>query len=113
MSLSDKKCVPCQGGEPPLEKEKAKELLTELSDGWELQNLGKKLVKKFKFTDFKSALDFINKVGDIAEEEDHHPDIYLHNYKYVTLYLFTHKIAGLHENDFILAAKVDNLNSRE
>lgn len=107
--LTSKTCVPCQGGVPPLESDEVEEMLTEVQ-GWDL--LGgspPKIQKKFKFKDFTEALDFVNEVGELAEEEGHHPDIEI-SYNEVTLQLYTHAIDGLHENDFIVAAKIDELN---
>lgn len=106
--LASKKCIPCSVGAPTLEPEEIKEYHSSLKDGWEvIDNL--KLRKSFKFKDFKEALDFTNKVGNMAEEEGHHPDIYL-SWGKVVIELWTHKIGGLHENDFILAAKIDEID---
>jgi 4a-hydroxytetrahydrobiopterin dehydratase len=102
--LADKKCVPCRGGVPPLTAEQIKPLLREVSN-WEAVN-HHHLNRTFKFQDFKKALDFVNRVGEIAEQEDHHPDIYLAWGK-VEVTIWTHKIDGLTESDFIFAAKVD------
>jgi 4a-hydroxytetrahydrobiopterin dehydratase len=104
--LSQKKCVPCEGGTPPLDGNKVKEYLPKV-ESWMLKE--NSIEKTFKFKDFQSALEFVNKVGKIAEEEGHHPDINLHNYKLVTLTLSTHEAQGLTENDFIVAAKVNDL----
>jgi len=105
-ALAEKKCVPCEGGTPPLTEEKARALLAELKEGWELQE--GKLVRQFKFRNFREAMAFVNKVAEIAEAEQHHPDIAI-SYNRVRLTLFTHAIKGLSENDFIVAAKVDQL----
>ena len=75
---------------------------------WKLEENGARLVRRFEFEDFKKAIEFVNRVAEIAEEQGHHPDIAIHWNK-VDLVLWTHKIGGLHENDFILAAKVDQL----
>jgi 4a-hydroxytetrahydrobiopterin dehydratase len=104
-NLLNKKCVPCEGGVPPIAKEDASAYLDLLS-GWTLSSDGKKISKEFKFKDFIGAVNFINLVADIAEGEGHHPDIQIH-YNKVLLELFTHAIGGLSENDFILAAKID------
>ncbi len=102
--LTKKHCVPCEGGTLPITKEYAAEYL-ERVPGWSSpDNL--KIVKEFKFKDFKEAMAFINKVAEIAEAEGHHPDIYIF-YNKVRLELSTHAIHGLSENDFILAAKID------
>ena len=104
MSLADKACVPCRGGVPPLEGEALETLKKELP-GWDVVN-GHHLRKLFKFPDFKQALSFVNRVGAIAEEEGHHPDLLLAWGK-VEVTTYTHKIDGLTESDFILAAKID------
>lgn len=104
MGLAEKTCVPCRGGVPPLTAEQIKPLVSQV-DSWNVvQN--HHLEKEFKFQDFKTALDFVNKVGGIAEEQGHHPDIYLAWGK-ARVTIWTHKIDGLTESDFILAAKVD------
>lgn len=106
--LTSKECVPCEGGVPPLESEEIEELLTEVR-GWELlEEAQPKIRKEFKFGDFDEAMGFVNEVAKLAENEGHHPDIEI-SYNVVTLELYTHAIDGLHENDFILAAKVDEL----
>ena len=106
MDLTRKKCVPCEGGIPPMTPDEVKTYLAQVK-GWE--SIGdKRIRKKFSFKDFKEAMVFVNNVADLAEYEGHHPDIHVH-WNEVTLELWTHKIGGLHENDFILAAKVDIL----
>jgi len=116
--LLRKKCVPCEGGVPPLTHKEIGELMPQVP-GWELKeeenpNLKKlgaaaKISKEYKFKDFIGAVNFVNKVAEIAEGEGHHPDIAVH-YNKVTLELSTHAILGLSENDFILAAKIDASN---
>ncbi|HSD71762.1 MAG TPA: 4a-hydroxytetrahydrobiopterin dehydratase [Thermoanaerobaculia bacterium] len=106
-SLAAKTCVPCRGGIPPLTEEKAREFVA-ATPGWTLAESGTRLFRRFEFRDFKAAIEFVNRVADLAEQEGHHPDIAIHWNK-VELTLWTHKIGGLHENDFILAAKVDRL----
>ncbi len=106
-SLASKHCVPCRGGIPPLSEEEARKLLANAS-GWRLEEGGTRLTRRFELEDFKKAIEFVNRVAEIAEEEGHHPDIAIHWNK-VDLVLWTHKIGGLHENDFILAAKVNRL----
>jgi len=108
MNLSQKKCVPCEGGVPPLVEEESNKFLQELAEGWEVFAEGKKLRRQFTFKDFREAMTFVNKVADIAEEEQHHPDIII-SYNKVTIELWTHAIAGLSENDFILASKIDHI----
>jgi len=105
--LSDKRCVPCRGGVPPLSEGAARELLRQ-TPGWRLEEKGTRLTRVFEFADFVEAMRFVNRVADVAEAEGHHPDIAIH-WNRVELTLWTHKIGGLHENDFILAAKVDAL----
>ncbi len=104
--LADKRCIPCRGGIPPLTAEEIKPLLDQL-EGWSVVD-NHHLQKLVQFPDFKTALDFTNQVGTLAEEEDHHPDIYLAWGK-VELTLWTHKIDGLTESDFVMAAKVDQI----
>jgi 4a-hydroxytetrahydrobiopterin dehydratase len=103
-SLADKTCVPCKGGVPPLDAEAIEFLLAQL-DGWGVVD-GRKLTKSYRFADFAAALAFVDRVGAIAEEQGHHPDVYLAWGK-VTLEVWTHKINGLTESDFIFAAKCD------
>jgi len=111
MNLADKKCIACQGGEPTATDTEIEKYLSELNAGWRVVKKGtKKIVKTFEFKNFKEAISFVNKVADVAESEDHHPDIFIHAYKKVRLELSTHKIGGLHQNDFILAAKIDKLS---
>ena len=108
--LTAKSCVPCRGGIPPLPEERARELSAAVP-GWALLESGTRLVRRFEFRDFRGAMEFVNRVADLAEEEGHHPDFSIHWNK-VELTLWTHKIGGLHENDFILAAKIDRLLER-
>ena len=103
--LPDKKCIPCRGGTPPLGAAEADSLLKDLGAGWRAID-NHHLEKEFNFPDFKQALAFVNKVGAIAEEQNHHPDILL-TWGKVRVTLWTHKVGGLTENDFILAAKAD------
>lgn len=106
-SLADKKCVPCRGGVPPLRGEELEKLWADLPN-WTVTN-EHHLQREFRFPDFKQALDFVNRVGDLAEEQGHHPDILLAWGK-AGITLWTHKIDGLTESDFIMAAKIDRLN---
>jgi 4a-hydroxytetrahydrobiopterin dehydratase len=106
MSLAEKHCVPCRGGVPPLQGDELAKLLAEVP-GWQLIE-NHHIIKEFKFPDFKTALDFVNKVGAVAEQEGHHPDLYL-SWGRVEVKTWTHKINGLTESDFILAAKIDRL----
>lgn len=104
--LADKQCVPCRGGVPPLHGEELKKLHDSVPD-WTVDQ-EHHIRREFKFPDFKQALDFVNCVGEIAEEQGHHPDIFLAWGK-VGITLWTHKIDGLTESDFIMAAKIDRL----
>lgn len=105
MELATKKCIPCEGGIPPLSLQKINELMPKI-EGWELQ--GDKISKNFQFENFKEAIRFVNKVAELAEQENHHPNILI-NYNIVIITLWTHAVNGLSENDFILAAKIDKL----
>ena len=105
MSLADNACVPCRGGVPPLEPSKVEELLGQLEPGWELNQAGH-IERLYGFNDFAEALAFANAVGAVAEAEAHHPDIYLAWAK-CKVEIWTHKIGGLTESDFYLAAKAD------
>ena len=105
--LKEKQCVPCAGGVPPLEGEPLARLVDQLPDGWTVVD-GHHLSKKFTFRDFREALDFTNRVGELAEEQDHHPDIHL-TWGQAAVTIWTHKIDGLTESDFIFAAKTDAL----
>jgi len=102
-----KKCVPCEGGVDPLSAHEVAEYKKQIS-GWEVSEDHKHISKKLKFKNFVEAMKFINIVADLAESEGHHPDIHI-SYSAVTLELWTHAIGGLSENDFILAAKIDNI----
>ncbi len=105
--LLKSQCIPCQGGVPPLKREEFEKLLEQLLEGWQVID-ERYLEKEYKFKNFRQALDFVNKVGELAETQGHHPDIYLAWGK-VKLKIWTHKIDGLHKNDFVLAAKADEL----
>ena len=106
MGLSEKTCVPCRGGVPPLNADQIRPLSDEVKD-WNVVN-NHHIEREFKFPDFKTALAFANKVGGIAEEQGHHPDICL-AWGRVGVTIWTHKINGLTESDFILAAKIDQI----
>lgn len=105
MDLTQKKCIPCEAGTPPLGEIKINELLQQIPT-WALKE--GHLYKKFKFKNFTEAIKFVNSVAKIAEQEQHHPDFCVH-YNRVKIELWTHAIKGLSENDFILAAKIDKL----
>jgi 4a-hydroxytetrahydrobiopterin dehydratase len=104
MSLAEKHCVPCRGGTPPLRGAELESLRSQVTD-WQVVN-EHHLAKSFTFPDFQKALDFVNRVGAIAEQEGHHPDLHLAWGK-VGVETWTHKIDGLTESDFVLAAKID------
>ncbi|HSM13833.1 MAG TPA: 4a-hydroxytetrahydrobiopterin dehydratase [Thermoanaerobaculia bacterium] len=104
--LAAKECIPCKGGVPPLTGEELARLLAELGpNGWRVVD-GHHLEKEYEFPDFVSALAFVNRVGELAEEQGHHPDLYL-AWGRVRITIWTHKIDGLTESDFVLAAKAD------
>jgi 4a-hydroxytetrahydrobiopterin dehydratase len=105
--LAKKKCVPCEGGVDPLTRTEAQKLLTELND-WALIDDARLLAKSFHFEDFAESMAFVNKIAAIAEEEGHHPDLTI-SYSDVGVELTTHAIGGLSENDFIIAAKIDEI----
>jgi 4a-hydroxytetrahydrobiopterin dehydratase len=105
--LAAKSCIPCRGGVPPLRANELTRLLGELGSGWQVVR-EHHLEKEFSFPDFRKALDFTVRLGEVAEAEGHHPDIHL-AWGRVTLQIWTHKIDGLTESDFILAAKADRL----
>jgi len=107
MSLSEKHCVACRGGIPPLQGAELEALHAQVP-GWQVVD-GHHLTRNFTFPDFRSALDFVNRVGAVAEAEGHHPDLYLAWGK-VDVKTWTHKIDGLTESDFILAAKISDLH---
>jgi len=103
-SLADQHCVPCRGGVPPLKREQLEKMKAQTPE-WQVVD-EHHLTRSFKFPDFKTALDFVNRVGAIAEQEGHHPDLYLAWGK-VDVKIWTHKIDGLTDSDFVLAAKID------
>ena len=105
--LSEKNCVPCRGGVPPLKGDALRSLAHQIP-GWEVID-EHHLSKTYKLPDFKEALQLVNQIGEIAEREDHHPDIYL-SWGKVRIDIWTHKINGLTESDFILAAKINEIS---
>jgi len=108
MSLAGKNCVPCRGGVRPLQGEELESLKSQVP-GWQVVQ-GHHLTRTYPFPDFRTALDFTNRVGELAEQQGHHPDLYL-SWGKVEVRIWTHKIDGLTESDFILAAKIDQLLS--
>jgi len=108
--LSNKKCIPCKGDIPPFDKSEIHKYLKKI-DGWDVKSNKDQsyyLFKEFTFENFKFSQNFVNKVGDIAEKENHHPDISF-GWGYCKIKIFTHAIKGLAESDFILAAKIDKI----
>ena len=109
-TLAAKTCTPCKGGIPPLTLEQVQDFQRQIP-GWELQNDAHRIERKFKFRNFSEALRFVTQVGELAEAESHHPDISF-GWGHAAVSLQTKKIKGLHENDFILAAKIDRLSDQ-
>ena len=109
--LAKKKCIPCEGGIPSFDLNEIHKYLKKV-DGWDVKSDNNEsyfLIKEFKFNDFLESQSFINKVGNLAEKEGHHPDIWF-GWGYAKIKIFTHAINGLHESDFVLAAKIDKIN---
>jgi 4a-hydroxytetrahydrobiopterin dehydratase len=107
MNLSEKKCIPCEGGIPPLEIQTVKNLLSQVSPGWKLED-EKKISREFFFVNYRHTIEFVNKIADVAESEGHHPVLHVY-YGRILIELWTHAIDGLSENDFILASKIDKI----
>lgn len=105
--LASRTCFACEGGTPPMPHKDIAEYIKEVDQQWEVIK-DHSIKRKFKFKDFKQAMKFVNDVADIANQEGHHPDIYIF-YNIVDLELYTHAVKGLSENDFIMAAKIDKL----
>lgn len=103
-----KKCLPCEGGIPPLSRKQTIRHLRGL-DEWSLSSSGKFIYAAYRMKNFPEAIRFIRKISDIAEKENHHPDLHLTGYRNLRIELMTHAIGGLSENDFILAAKITRL----
>ncbi len=110
QTLSDKKCVPCETGTPPLSPPEYEPLLKQLKLNWEVID-EKKIKHEFKFDTYLEGLEFANKVGRLAEDENHHPNIHIY-YSRVVIDLTTHNIKGLSENDFIIATKIEDLEQQ-
>eukprot|EP01124_Arcella_intermedia_P016328 TRINITY_DN22918_c0_g1_i2.p1 TRINITY_DN22918_c0_g1~~TRINITY_DN22918_c0_g1_i2.p1 ORF type:complete len:258 (+),score=68.54 TRINITY_DN22918_c0_g1_i2:7-780(+) len=110
-NLAAQKCLPCEGGVPPLPKPRSEELLSKLHPDWKLIG-NDKIEREFKMKNFTTAVSFVNRVKDISEQEQHHPDLEITNYRNLKMTYYTHSIGGLSENDFICAAKVDHLDSK-
>ena len=109
--LVRKKCAPCEGGVPKISRADAEAQIAKLV-GWRLTADGQKIRKTWVTKNFMAVMDFFNKVAQLAEQEGHHPDLHLENYRNVAIELWTHAIDGLSENDFILAAKIDQIPVR-
>ena len=109
-TLAEKTCTPCRGGIPPLTRDIAEHLQAQAPD-WELVDDAHRIKRTFRFDNFRESLAFVQKVGELAETEGHHPDIGF-GWGYATISLSTKKIKGLHENDFIMATKIDRLLDR-
>lgn len=107
-ALVKKSCLPCEGGVPPLSPEEAGSLI-QIVPGWEFVEQGKKIRRSWVAQNFLAGIAFFEKVADLAEQEGHHPDLHLEGYRNVTVEVWTHAIGGLSENDFILAAKIDEV----
>jgi 4a-hydroxytetrahydrobiopterin dehydratase len=106
--LSQKKCLPCEGGVEPCSLEQAQDQLAQL-EGWHLTHDGQRIRKDWRVKHFMAAIDFFNRCAEVAEADGHHPDLHLEGYRNMSIELWTHAIGGLSENDFILAAKIDQL----
>ncbi len=106
-SLCELTCTPCRGGIAPMSLEEAQVYLARVP-GWGLLDGGRRIERRYEFADFRSALDFVNRVGELAESQGHHPDLAC-GWGWVTVSWWTHKIDGLHANDFIMAARTDVL----
>ena len=106
--LAKRRCVPCEGKAKPLTEAKARALLPELEQDWMLIDGGRMLARTFNFKNFVATMKFVKKVAKVAEQEQHHPDMSI-SYNTLSVELMTHAINGLSENDFILAAKIDEL----
>ena len=104
VCLIDKSCIPCSGSIPPLDAHTASELLAKIGNGWQINGAGH-LYKKYSFDDFMGPIGFANKIAEVAEAEAHHPDITI-SWGACSIEIWTHKINGLTESDFILAAKI-------
>ena len=106
--LAERQCVPCRGGVPPMKGEQINEVSSQLPD-WQVVN-EHHLQRAYSFKDFRETLDFVNRVGELAEEQGHHPDICF-GWGKADITIWTHKIDGLTESDFVLAAKIDKLHT--
>lgn len=108
-ALRQSSCKPCEGGVEKMSVDEAKRQISQLAD-WKLSDQGDEISRDWQRSDFKDALAFVERIGELAETEQHHPDLHLTSYRKVRVVLKTHAIGGLSENDFILAAKIDELS---
>ncbi len=106
--LKTKKCRPCEGGVQPVSRDETERLLKDLP-GWQLTEDGQRIRREWSVKHFMAAMDFFNRVAELAEDEGHHPDLHLVGYRNIAIELWTHAIGGLSENDFITAAKIDEM----
>lgn len=106
--LTQKKCKPCEGGVEPYSRQEAEEQLAKLP-GWQMTHDGQRIRKEWTVKHFMAGIRFFQEVARVAEEDQHHPDLHLEGYRKVSIEIYTHAIGGLSENDFILAAKIDQL----
>lgn len=106
--LSKRRCQACESGVPPLSAEQVRDFLKAVPH-WHLTSDNRRIRREWRVKDFVTALDFFQRVGAIAEAEDHHPDLHLSSYRQVAIEIWTHALGGLSENDFVLAAKIDQL----
>lgn len=112
-NLTQRHCVPCEGNEDPLTEQRENELHTAVPE-WELSRSGMhQISREFTLKNFKTAIAFLNQIAELAETEGHHPNLRLHDYKKLDVELYTHAIGGLSENDFIMAAKIDQLAKKQ
>lgn len=107
MKLENKKCVPCEGGIPPLGKTEIEEYGKQIDKDWQIED-SSKITREFSFVNFRHTMEFVNQIASLAEEEGHHPVMHVY-YAKLSIELWTHAINGLSENDFILAAKIDRI----
>jgi 4a-hydroxytetrahydrobiopterin dehydratase len=108
-NLASERCVQFEKGTPPLSADEARSLLSELGPDWQLADDERALTRQMRFKNFVQAMEFLNKLAQVAEEQNHHPDFCLHRWNRVTVSLSTHSVGGVSRNDFILAAKLQAL----
>lgn len=106
--LVRKRCAPCEGGVPPLDRDQAESLLASVP-GWTLDQNAGRISRAWTMKNFMAGIDFFNRVAALAEDEGHHPDLHLEGYRKVSITIWTHAVGGLTENDYILAAKINDL----